>query len=704
MMNCPRCGFAIPAKEAKAFDDSCPSCGAGLSISAEELLSNPELGFVKEVRPGQVDYTKMMVEFLANPGHTSAMMEGGCGVGKTFGYGVPAVLSNKRVIISTGKKSLQDQLGDKDLGFLQRTLGRPRTFVSLKGKGNYICQRLLSKNEKMFKERHQERLHKRLTAWAKKDAVGDLDTFPGKVEFPATLCTADECTNCSLADKCGYMAVKQKVKEADTVVVNHSLLGFDLRLGVGRVLGAYEVLILDEAHTAADFIRRSFSEELTPTWMRNTFNKLVREQFPLEEFKTKRDPAEETWGIMFEDLPEEKLLQAGFLGDKADTVVAMMQGFEEDLTAYVLRRWSGMDDRAARDLLKKGTNDQLAEAFDSVRCELKDGDDDAEYDDYSTIAKILDQTSKKRIAVASTKLDDDNWINCQEQMKNGDPKILRQPVNLAPLTRGPMTMIDKVLFTSATLNMDLLKTEFGLMPKYELSVPSPFPYKRSLIYLPKDLPRPNEQGFHDAVGARIVDLTRASRGNALVLFSSLFDLRKVSGFIEENYEYEYPLYAQGNGRRPTELFQSFLDTDGAVLMGSKSFFEGIDVQGDKLRLVIIVKIPFPPREDPLSKAKEKILGRQSFWNSYYYPSMLNDIQQAAGRLVRTRDDRGVIALLDVRIWVGGNKHLDPRDVGTAQVPWKGYGHRIIKALPFPNFTPRFALVKQFYDAMFQPKT
>jgi ATP-dependent DNA helicase DinG len=669
-MNCTRCGYAVPTEEAKAFDNTCPSCGAGLEVSAEELFSNPELGFVKEVRPGQIDYAKMMAAFLADKGHTSAMMEGGCGVGKTFGYGVPAVLCGKRVIISTGKKSLQDQLGDKDLGYLQNTLGRPRVFVSLKGKGNYICQRLLSKNKKMFEERGLKSLHTKLTKWAQKDAVGDLDSFPGKVEFPATICTAD-----------------------------HSLLGFDLRLGVGRVLGPYEVLILDEAHTAADFIRRSFSEELTPTWMRNTFNKLVREQFPLEEFSTKRDPAEATWEAMFDDLPEDKLLQAGFLGPKADDTVAMLQGFEEDLTAYILRRWSMMDDRAARDLIKNGTDEQFKEVFDDVRCTLKDEDDDAEFDDYCTIVKILDQVNKKRSAVASTKVVDDNWINCQEVMKNGDPKIMRQPVTLAPLTKGPMTMIDKVLFTSATLNFDLLKSEFGLMPKYELSVPSPFPYKRSLVYLPKHLPRPGDQRFHEAAADEIVQLTRASQGNALVLFSSLFDLQKITRFIEEDYDYEYPLYAQGNGRRPTELFQSFLETDGAVLLGSKSFFEGIDVQGDKLRLVVIVKIPFPPREDPLAKAKEKLLGRQSFWNAYYFPSMLNDIQQAAGRLVRTRDDRGVIALLDVRIWVGGNKNIDPKDVGTTTVPWKGYGHRIIKALPFPNFTPRFSLVKQFYDAM-----
>lgn len=698
-MNCTRCGYAIPTEEAKAFGNTCPSCGAGLEVSAEELFSNPALGFVKEVRPGQIDYAKMMALFLSDKGHTSAMMEGGCGVGKTFGYGVPAVLSGYRVIISTGKKSLQDQLGDKDLGFMQKSLGRPRAFVSLKGKSNYICRRLLGKNKKMFEERGLEKLHKKLTKWAEKDAVGDLDTFPGKVEFPANICTADECTNCSLADKCGYRAVKQQVKEADCVVVNHSLLGFDLRLGVGRVLGPYEILIIDEAHTAGDFIRRSFSEELTPTWMRNAFNKLVREQFPLEEFKTERDPAEATWEAMFDDLPEERLLQAGFLGTKADNVVAMLHGFEEDITAYILRRWSMMDDRAARDLIKNGSSNEFKDALDNIQCDLRENDDDAEYDDYCTLVKMLEQTSKKRVAVASTALNDDNWINCQEVMKNGDPKILRQPVTLAPLTKGPMTMIDKVLFTSATLNFDLLKSEFGLMPKYELSVPSPFPYKRSLIYIPKHLPRPDNQRFHEAVADEIVQLTRASQGNALILFSSLFDLKKVTQFIEEDYDYEFPVFAQGNGRRPTELFQGFLTTDNAVLLGSKSFFEGIDVQGDKLRLVVIVKIPFPPREDPLSKAKEKLLGRQSFWNAYYFPSMLNDIQQAAGRLVRTHDDRGVIALLDVRIWVGGNKDIDPRDVGTTKMPWKGYGHRIIKALPFPNFTPRFSLVKQFYDAM-----
>lgn len=686
-MKCSACGYEVPTQDAEKLGKVCPSCGRALDLSATELLSNPAMGFVTDIRPGQIELTKIIEELFKAPGHKKAMCEGGCGIGKTFAYGVPAVLTRQRVVIATGKKSLQDQLGEKDLAYLQSRLGVPRAFVSLKGKSNYLCARLLHKKKKLFEKEGKKKLWEKLAAWVDENPIGDLDTFPGKLEYPATVCTANDCSCGKRSNKCGHAIQKAQAREADVVVINHSLLGFDLRLGVGRIFGPYTHLIIDEAHASPDFIRRAFAEELSPNWMRNLYNKLVREQV---DYKSKRDPQEKAWAGLFKDLPDTRLLDVGCFGTALQPALDALKVVEDDLKDVIYRQWHPVTESA-----KKAV--KLAALLEQVEEDLyNDGDEDA-YDEFMLLVKMFEDIQKKRDALNATLSPEDNWITCREEMRDGQCKVIRQPVDLAPLVKGPLGQVDKVLFTSATLNFDSLKAEFGVVPEYEVSVPSPFPYEKSLVYLPKHLPRPNEQGWHFAAAKEIVQLVRASKGNALVLFSSMRDLRMIQESIEENYDLEFPIFAQGNGRRPTETFQEFLDTDNSVLFGSKSFFEGIDVQGGKLRLVIVAKIPFPPREDPLNKAKERTMGGQAFWNRYYFPSMLNDIQQAFGRLVRTKADRGVVALLDVRIWVGGKKDLDPREVGTSKVPWKGYGHRIIKSLPFPNFTPRLSLVQQYFE-------
>lgn len=689
-MKCSACGYDVPTKEAEKLDNACPSCGRTLKLSAVELLSNPQLGFVTDVRPGQIELTKIIEEVFNAVGHKKAICEGGCGLGKSYSYGVPAALTRQRVVIATGKKALQDQLGRKDLAHIQNQLGVPRKYVSLKGKGNYLCARTLRKKKKLFIQQGKETLWKKLDEWVSENPIGDLDTFPGDVGYPVTACTASECSCGKRSKNCGHAMQKEEAKTADIVVINHSLLGFDLRLGTGRIFGPYTHLVIDEAHASPDALRRAFAEELSPLWMRNTYNKLVREQV---DYKSKRNAQEKVWEALFEKLPDVRLLDPGFFGAALQPALGALQTLEEDLKNVIYQQWRSGVSKSARKVTP------LADLLLKVEDELYHNGDEAAYDEFIVLTKIFEDLDKKRTALTATQSDEDNWINCRESMRDGKCKVVRQPVDIAPLVRGPLSQIDKVIFTSATLNFDALKAEFGMVPDYEISVPSPFPYGRSLVYLPKHLPHPDKEGWHFAIATEIVKLVRASQGNALVLFSSLRDLNEVRESIQVNYDLEYTIHAQGDGRRPTEVFQAFMDTDDSVLFGSKSFFEGIDVQGGKLRLVIVAKIPFPPREDPLNKAKERAMGGQAFWNRYYFPNMLNDIQQAFGRLVRTKDDRGVVALLDVRVWVGGKKDLDPRDVGTVKVPWKGYGHRIIKALPFPNFTPRFTLVQQYFDNM-----
>jgi ATP-dependent DNA helicase DinG len=685
-MKC-KCGYETPAELAAQNEGRCASCGDAADWEPIELLSRPALGLIEELRPGQVEYARSFDEMLYSKGNECGMFQAGCGVGKTFAYGLPAILSHKRIIIATGKKSLQDQLANKDLPFLQQFFGEPPrfTFASMKGRSNYVCRRLLEKHEGLFRSQNQERLHRELTEWAlRQDHVGDLDTFPGELVFPATLCTADDCTKCGYGTKgqCGFRRRKAEVRAAQVAIVNHSLLGYDLRFGPGKILGPYGVLIVDEAHVAPGFIRNAFSQDLSETWLRHVIDRLHREQITMHLSITAQRAIEDLWTVMFADLPKGPVLPAGVLGQKGTNAAAAVHGIMRRLERYVRHRWG-------------------EENWDELELDLMDrakqrGENEALQDFRFVKAQYL-KLDEKRQTIVDTATADDNWVISHSESNSGRSRILRQPVNLGPLVGPRFAAVEKLLFTSATLNDESLAVELGVRPTRTVSVPSPFPYNRSLVYVPKHLPRPDDPKWHDAVAQECVELMRASRGNALVLFSSLHDLREIRRIVDTEYEFEYPLLAQGDGRRPTEVFAEFMRTEHAVLFGSKSFFEGIDVRGEKLSLVIIPKLPFPSPEDPLTKAKSERLGK-SWFSGWSYPQMLQDVQQAAGRLVRTRDDRGVVAILDVRIWVGGNREVDPQDIGTKKL-WRGYGYQLIQALPFPNWSPRRELVFEYFKAL-----
>lgn len=712
-MQCQKCGFIAPKTEGV---DSCVKCGGALAPSTEELLSDPSLGLVREIRPGQIALAKLIDEAIQEPGHAIVFAEGGCGIGKTFAYLVPALKSGMRIVVVTAKKSLQDQLEVKDIPYLREKLGVPKTFVSLKGKSNYICKKQLRKNRNLFDQHGHSQLWQDLTEWAdEKDNIGDLNAFPGETPFPTMTVTADECTgNCSFSRKrqCGYRYMKEQAKEADLVVTNHSMLGFDLRFGVGRLLNPYNILVIDEAHACPDFLRRAFASEVSETWMKTFLRKVGREQ--IDTPNVKEATAFKQWDKLFKSIPDTRLLPPGFFDDKAlATVANTLADLQRDFEDAAMQRWMP-GTWAELDAVNNDSNAQpgtMRVARPSAATIMKDceenilrrahreglgmEDDNPDIDDLNTLIKLYNNVVEVGEVLKATTEVDENFINSRETTAAGKVKVSRQPVNLAPFVSGPFKDIDKVIFASATLNGALLKSELGVSPKVEVSQPSPFNYKASsLVYLPQHLPRPNEEEFHFAAAEEIHQLIQASEGNALVLFSARTDLDGIHRELMDNFDVDAPVFAQTENHRPKEVMKAFEDTDNSVIFGLRSFFEGIDVQGMKLRLVVLVKIPFPHMKDPLCQAKKQRLGGK-WWNEYYYPIMLNDVQQAAGRLIRTHEDKGVLAVLDVRMWVGGNKDADPRQVGTHKNPWKGYGYRIFKALPFENYTPDRNLAIRF---------
>jgi ATP-dependent DNA helicase DinG len=295
----------------------------------------------------------------------------------------------------------------------------------------------------------------------------------------------------------------------------------------------------------------------------------------------------------------------------------------------------------------------------------------------------------------------DNELFIREELKNGTVNVVIKPVDIGRLVGSKLQGLPTVILTSATLQAQLIAQELGIKASVVVDEPSPFDFKsNSLVYAPKNAPNPtvlNQEGKHDVwvqkIAKEVVQLVTASGGNAMVLFTSLREMDEVYDYILQEYDWDWPTMIQLDGRKADDMLAEYMDTDNAVIFGSKSFFEGVDIKGVKLRLVILTKLPFPMWGDSIVKAKREMMGRD-FFQRYYLLHMYTDLTQAAGRLIRTKEDRGVFAVLDARMWVGGNKRIDPEKVKSMGGKWPGYGYTAYEQLPFEHITPFFHQAEQ----------
>lgn len=689
-MRCNSCGYTRPYDPKTAKDPHCPSCTPGiLEITTEDWLSEPSMGLVKEIRPGQISLGNVIDEAVRGDTQQIVIAQGGCGLGKSFSYLVPALQRKKRIIISTAKKSLQGQLANKDLPYLQDHLGLPTHFVSIKGRNNYLCKLFLQKKKEKFTKRGESGLYKQLTTFLAEHPSGDLDAFPGGVSYPTTLCTATECIGkaCSHATDCGYRKLKSNSKVAMAVVVNHSYLGFDLRFGPQKLFGEYDILIIDEAHAAEDFFRNAFTDEISAQWMGRTLKDMHDQNIAMRTLPEK--DIMKTWDKLFSNVPEQPILPVGFFGDIAP-VTQTLHTLRQTVDTHVATYWPIFAKIDIADLFKVQQvleNKEVEDRNDMLIC-----------------ARLADKLDTMLTTIQSTATVDENLIRIREESRrpNGDFKVIMKPIDIGRRVGSKLSMINKIIMTSATLDAGLLERDLGIRATKTINEPSPFNYKANgLVYIPKTVPNPSnlygdKTDWIEQIGREIQQLVTASNGNALVLFTSIKEMEEVLEYIDANFNLQQPIFAQESGRRPDEVFKDFMETDNAILFGSKSFFEGIDVQGDKLRLVILTKLPFPIWGDPIVQAKKQQLGSQHF-AQYYLPKMFIDLMQAAGRLIRTQMDRGVFAILDVRMWVGSNKRVDPEKIKIVNGSWPGYGNKAFQQLPFSNVTPNFSMAKRFLE-------
>ncbi len=612
-----------------------------------------------------------MAEAIAQAIRTQGQLiaEAGTGTGKTLAYLVPALLSGGKVIISTGTKTLQDQLYQRDLPLVRDALKIPVSVALLKGRGNYVCHHHLARTSAggTVATLADVRYLKRIEAFARTSTTGDRGELADVPESAAiwsdVTSTRDNClgSECPNYAECFVMNARKQALAADIVVVNHHLFFADVMLrdeGLNELLPACNTVILDEAHQLPDTATLFFGEEVSGGQM----GELARDA-EVEGLRAARDYAplpDAAQGLALA-LRRFRLALGETQGKAPRAEVTQRPGFEAALDALA----------AATDVLATELGRQAERSDELAQCASRAAD----------IAQRLARWRDR---------DDPEWVRWVD-IGATSWQLRASPLSIAEIFSKQVTDTARAwIFTSATLaiggDFSLYQRELGLTEAATGCWESPFDYaNQALLYLPRELPQPNSFEHTDAVVEAALPVLRASGGRAFLLFTTLRALARARESLQAAIEREgldFPLLAQGEGSR-TELLTRFRRLGNAVLLGSQSFWEGVDVQGEALSLVVIDKLPFAPPDDPLFAARLARIASEGGnpFMDYQLPQAAIDLKQGAGRLIRSESDRGVLMICDRRL-------VD-----------KPYGRRIWQALPPMRRTRELRDVVEFFEGL-----
>ncbi len=615
-------------------------------------------------RTQQLEMALAIADAIEN--NTQLVAEAGTGTGKTFAYLVPALLTGGKVIISTGTKNLQDQLYSRDLPNVRDALKVPVTVAMLKGRANYVCHYHLNRAEQegRFASREDAKYVHLIKTFAENSKTGDkseLNSVPeNAMVWASVTSTRDNClgSDCSFYKECFVMEARKKALAADVVVVNHHLFFADVMLrdeGVAELLPTANTVIFDEAHQLPEVAGLFFGEDVSTSQLHElaqdctaAYLTLAKDCVALSKAIPTLEKAAKDFRLIFayegSRLPVQKALALkGF--DEA------YQHMQSELKALA----KVLETQAARDpLLEKCW--QRSEAL---------------YDLFSRW-----QTAENNNLV--------RWV----EVFTHSVQLHATPLSVAEgfgkqLNAQPRAWI----FTSATL---AVKSDFshyiqqmGLQDAKTGFWESPFNYQeQALLYVPPDMPDPNSPSYTACVVAAALPVLQASGGRAFMLSTSLRAMREIHSLLKEAFSengIESPLLLQGECSR-TELLDRFRQLGNAVLVGSQSFWEGVDVRGEALSVVIIDKLPFAPPDDPVLSARVDKLneeGKNAFME-YQLPYSVITLKQGAGRLIRDENDRGVLMICDPRLIT------------------KSYGKRIWQSLPPFKRTREIKDVQDFF--------
>lgn len=583
-----------------------------------------------EARPGQVQMAQLIERGFLEGMHT--IVEAGTGVGKSLAYLVPALRSGKKIVLSTGTIALQEQLFQKDIPLVTKALGIPARITLVKGRNHYLCKQKL---ERMRSERllASSRTMQQMWAWGERTQTGDraeLPFTPPGDEWEQLDADADDCVGefCEHFRDCFFFRKRDEAKYADIVVVNHALFFLDLAMG-GGLLPAYDFVILDEAHQA----ERWATAALTATLSRATVGRMLRK------------------------LHRSYSLPGHFDGD----FESGMRGLESTLARvpgdrYPLHAneeaWPALE--RLRETLFRLENWLYANWHDALK---KRPQNDAEAERRRDLAMRAILAHQATIDRAQQPTDTAiAWVERGES--DARYQVNSAPFDVADFLQAALfERTASVVLTSATIAngtkadggaFDFLKRSLGVTEAQELIAPSPFDYPRQArLYVAPPKLNPKAPDFSRHAAPLVEECLDRSRGRAFVLFTSYARLREVYALVRERVP--FPIRLQGELPR-THLLEWFRSTPNAVLFATGTFWEGIDVVGDQLSCVIIDRLPFPSPGDPLVQARiESLEARgQSGFDNYMIPSAIVRLKQGFGRLIRSKSDRGLVALLDGR--------------------------------------------------------
>ena len=594
-----------------------------------------------EHRPGQIRMARGVQEVLEHDG--TLLIEAGTGTGKTWAYLIPAALSGRRVLVSTGTRALQDQIMEKDLPALKRHLGIEIDAACVKGLANYLCLRRFGEFQRSA-DAMQPRFSRSLPllrTWIESTESGDradLDAIAEEDPIWARVVSGSDTrigARCDYYDDCFVTRVRRRAESAQLIVVNHHLFFADLALrdtGFASVLPDYDAVIFDEAHQIEDTATLFFGSRLSTAML----ERLVR------------DARGAIHGEKGGKRHETRLL---------DAVLQHTSNFFSALPTNANGGRAPLPADAIPERELFALDNALAELAALCR-NVKPPQEN--------VLQIARRADQLRDALGSLEAPGQvSW-----SLGGGrSPSVGSSPIDVGPLLRDRLhERIPCTVFTSATLttggNFEFVKRRLGIDAEVsEEMVESPFQYEaQATLYAPTHLPDPRASDFPDAAAKEILELIRMSDGGAFVLCTSLRMMRILAKRVGDELDYEW--FVQGDAPKQT-LLDRFRDQGNAVLFATSSFWEGVDVPGSALRLVIIDKLPFEVPSDPVVAARcERIdqAGESSFMR-YLVPAAALSLKQGFGRLIRTTQDRGVVAILDSRIRT------------------KGYGKVFLRSLP-----------------------